>query len=546
MKLKYNIIHMIINIIIMNIFYILIYLIYTINFIIRLLIYTLKVIIKTINIILISKLEQLFSIISRILLITFTCGCIIIAIYNYKINVLEGHYIQFGYSDKDGLKLTLYQEDNNTAFITMYINNIMRQIEIQVADIQCNIGYKSIFDLINLRNLSITCRHPLIHAHCTMNNLRNSQITLSNIYAANGQIQMNCSIQDNIIYLISVYPNIRFEPIGLMIPTHDRLELTYNIQTSELKLRANNIFVSFCDKVLDIKVYAEDVRGSASINLGSNNIETNISLVTLELSKKNINEIIYIVNQIKSTLDMLNITNNGPARKIITNLNINNLKWQDNMIYNIYARACSCGKNVLSLTISAKTQDDDIALAFLNNNNEIEIYSTNIEHLLKFATKSTVCIGGMLQGVVDLQKMESRMILLNSDMQILAAKVLLTMLTTFRTLDSNTFMPISKINGFYNQDSGDLTFNFNASNNVNIFKIYGLLNFIKSHIDVDVSFATKAMLIKLFAKLAGQKDDDSDGIQNLHLRIYGDINNPSITKPVISTILYALLSFVLF
>jgi hypothetical protein len=379
-----------------------------------------------------------------------------------------------------------------------------------------------------------------------MNNLRNAQITLSNIYATDGQIQMNCSMQDNIIYLTSIYPNIRFEPIGLMIPTHDRLELTYDTQTSELKIRASNIFVSFCDKVLDVKVYAKDIRGSASINFGSNNIEANISLVTLELSKQNINAMTYIINQIKSTLDMLNITNNGPARKIITNLNINNLKWQDNMIYSIYARTCSCDSNVLSLTISAKTQDDDIALAFLNNQNEIEIYSTNIEHLLKFATKNTICIGGMLQGVVDLQKMESRMILLNSNMKILAAKVLLTMLTTFRTLDSNTFMPISKINGCYNQDSGDLTFNFNASNDVNIFKIYGLLNFIKSHIDVDVSFATKAMLIKLFAKLAAQKDDELDGIQNLHLRIYGDINNPSITKPVISTILYALLSFVLF
>lgn len=411
--------------------------------------------------------------------------------------------------------------------------------------VDAKIKYNQIIDILLRQNLRIDINHALIQMQCDVINTKNINITFYNAYSSYGSIQMQCTFKNHCIYCTSKYSDFRFDPINFIISSTDRVLMVYDCKNKKLQITSNNLLLTYYKKILDVQLYSEGIRGSCAIDNNTNN-KTCItsSIMTMDLNQIDFNKIKYLIYEIKKIYSIY--SDKTEQKNIDIYINVNHCLWKHNDLQNIYLRTFLKNKNIEKFSVSAQTGDKDIVFGFLNAQNQIEIYGTNAQQMCIFITDRIVFTGGMLQGIIDLNSssIDWKCILLNADMNILTAKILLTLLTSIRNPRAN-FMPITKANGKYDIEHKVLTFDANATNNTNVIKSDGWVNFDNSTLDVHISFATRSLILRILEKIFQQKQEILS-IQNLKINIHGDLHHPSFTKPIISAIFSQLLNIILF
>ena len=486
-----------------------------------------------------ASLLSVVSKISLLLLILFIRN-------DGKIPVKPNIYCTLDYSSNDGFIIKFHTNQKFLGDITF--QKPTKYITIRRKNNILKVQYNSIFNLIFRRFLYVDLDSHLCHIRCYLQSLKNFRIIIDNIYKIDGYIDVTCQKQNDQIRIISSNSCINFDPIGFNISPKDNLKGIVDLVNKTAKLTSDNLEMLIKNNDIKFNLYSNRIRGLCYIN-SDKNLELNCNVLHLELDKNTISEIrdfIKAIQRFKSIFSISRLAQN--TKKIILNINIKHLIWNRQNIANTSTRICLDNKkDILAFSLMSQTSPGETLYVFLNKNNQLEIYSTKAQDILRCFTDIDIFTEGMLQGYIDITTGDWKAILINSDMKILTTKALVAMISSIRggLTKSNTFIPTAKMHGNYDREKQYLQFDFSAGNDINILQSDGYIDFGQSNLDVKVTFLTKTLLMRLLKFIYRSKAEDT-GIPNLEVRIHGDLKKPKFTKPMRNAIISQFMNLILF
>lgn len=500
------------------------------------------------------------------LMLTIACIFCILTVYianfDMKIYLMNSKSIQFDQeldTKKWVLLLNNFVNTRDGKPVKVYSTNLLKGLICQVGKNKIEVFYNSIYDLIKQRNIRLSVNNSLIESKATIKDMHNIDIVVYSIGKKeeyiSAYVEAKCNIQNGILHITSTKQNCNIKPIGYIIGQNDTIKAVIDTNKKNINIKTNN-FSLFCDihsKFLEAKIYAGKIRAILEVDWLKQIV---IRVVALYLDLSNKKELIYMVDLVKDIIHEVQCFLPVPKvpKKVDVNLNAKTTHCINHVFHDLHAECVYSNKSLSSFVASCINADHSI-ITFLNDKNQIELYSSDAGALWRYINKMSIVYKGTLQGMIDLNDLYNmywQVLILNTDLIILDNQIFFSILDGIMhsIFGGKSFMPEIIVEGNLNFYEQVLNINnFIAANDSKIIESEGWIDFHKMLLDINIRFNTKSLWQKIYTGIINQFCKSPQKVMPINImsiKIYGNLNKPKITKPVRMAMMSHLFSIINF